>query len=531
MEQIELNLDELVNDYNELNNLHKVAKKHNTSHLRISKLFKENGIMINNHGMRRDLSEDELNDAIFDYNVNHLTMEQVALKYKINIKRLRNIFKDNNVNINRWNGHITKEKIKSKKIIKVDRPFKKCPYCDWKTYDIDNKSHAYAKHILHIHNKTIEEHLEKYNEDEFYFEKMLNGKNKVICKECGKLLYTIDDRHLKLHNMTKSQYIDKYGSDNLISTTTKDKLHNCILKMYENKDWIRNASSYEIEIGNFLSDNNIDYINHDREVLEGLELDFLIKNIGIEFNGNKYHTEWFGGKTKNYHINKTDICNSKGINLLQIFEDEYVYKKHIVLSKISHILGIDKNLIKIMGRKCSIELINEELARTFLNEYHIQGFASSSIYLGAIYNNELIGVMTFKICEKNSSKWELNRFATNFHYICQGVGGKLFKFFIKNYNPTEVKSFADRRWTIDKDNNLYTKLGFELDSILKPDYKYYNEKVDKYKRYHKFSFRKNILSKKYNLPLSLTETEMVKTLGYDRIWDCGLFKYVWKKQL
>lgn len=22
--------------------------------------------------------------------------------------------------------------------------------------------------------------------------------------------------------------------------------------------------------------------------------------------------------------------------------------------------------------------------------------------------------------------------------------------------------------------------------------------------------------------------EMVKELGYDRIWDCGLIKYVWK---
>ena len=26
----------------------------------------------------------------------------------------------------------------------------------------------------------------------------------------------------------------------------------------------------------------------------------------------------------------------------------------------------------------------------------------------------------------------------------------------------------------------------------------------------------------------MTETEMAKALGYDRIWDCGLFKYVWK---
>ena len=25
----------------------------------------------------------------------------------------------------------------------------------------------------------------------------------------------------------------------------------------------------------------------------------------------------------------------------------------------------------------------------------------------------------------------------------------------------------------------------------------------------------------------MTESEMVKKLGYYRIWDCGLFKYIW----
>ena len=28
----------------------------------------------------------------------------------------------------------------------------------------------------------------------------------------------------------------------------------------------------------------------------------------------------------------------------------------------------------------------------------------------------------------------------------------------------------------------------------------------------------------------MTELEMMKELGYDRIWDCGLIKYVYKKE-
>jgi hypothetical protein len=40
-------------------------------------------------------------------------------------------------------------------------------------------------------------------------------------------------------------------------------------------------------------------------------------------------------------------------------------------------------------------------------------------------------------------------------------------------------------------------------------------------------FNKQTLSKKYGFPIEMTETEMIKELGYDRIWDCGLIKYIW----
>jgi hypothetical protein len=136
--------------------------------------------------------------------------------------------------------------------------------------------------------------------------------------------------------------------------------------------------------------------------------------------------------------------------------------------------------------------------------------------------------MSFKK-EKNDRYWELTRFATDYHYICSGVGGKLFKWFIRNKNPIEVKSFADRRWTIDSSNNLYTKIGFSLEKILPPDYKYIIG--NSYERFHKFNFRKKTLNKKYGLPLTMTETEMVNSINAYRIYDCGLFKYVWKNNL
>ena len=104
----------------------------------------------------------------------------------------------------------------------------------------------------------------------------------------------------------------------------------------------------------------------------------------------------------------------------------------------------------------------------------------------------------------------------------------VFNWFIREYKPNEVKSFADRRWTSTFKENLYDKLGFTKDSILRPDYKYIFE--NSMKRFHKFNFRKKNIIKKYGLEENLTESEMAEKINAKKIWDCGLIKYVWRKK-
>ena len=285
-------------------------------------------------------------------------------------------------------------------------------------------------------------------------------------------------------------------------------------------------SKNENEIYNFICDliGKDNVIKSDRLTLKNhSEIDILIpsKNIGIEYNGCRWHTEQFG-KGKYYHLNKTNECLTNGIKLIHIFEDEYIDKKQIILNKIKHLLGCS-NLPKIGGRKCTITNVEYNEAKKFLDENHIQGHSKATVYLGAKYNDELIGIMTF--VKTNENEWELNRFATNNNYICQGVGSKIFSYFINHYSPQKVKSFADRRWTIDAENNLYTNIGFKLDKILKPDYRYVLN--GSYKRIHKFNFRKQTIHKKYGLDLTMKESEMAEKLNAYKIWDCGLYKYVW----
>lgn len=290
------------------------------------------------------------------------------------------------------------------------------------------------------------------------------------------------------------------------------------------------VSKSEDEIYNFLAEHlSVEIIRHDRKILSGKELDIYIPslNIAIEYNGIRWHSE-LCGVDKSYHLDKLQRCNDKGINLITIFEDEFINNKELVLNKILHIVKCNNDFPKIYGRKCYINEIDKNVAETFLNNNHIQGFASSSIYLGCFFNEKLVGVMSF--LKENGNAWNLTRFASDIQYNCSGIGGKLFKYFIKTYNPTIIKTFADRRWTLMSDSNLYTLLGFKLDKTLPPDYRYYMPTVSSTNRLHKFNFRKSKLHKKYGLSLSLTESEMTKEIGAYKIWNCGLFRYIWKKE-
>ena len=418
-----------------------------------------------------------------------------------------------------------------------NKPTKKCPYCGWETIDVENKSGVFEQHLNEVHGIDKITYLKEYPQDKDYFvlvnqtlnlQMSINKDEYVICKICGKKLARIDWRHLKEHNITQREYIKKYGNIT-VSKSLHDKMSSISTLTNMKMEPVKH-SKYELEILHFVLSHGFT-CKSNRTILKGKEIDIFIPEIlfGIEFNGNMYHTEWFGGKDKNYHVQKTNDCKENGVKLIQIFEDEFVLHKEIVFNKIAHILGIQQNLPKIYGRKCTIKPVYNHIANEFYEQYHIQGQTSSTMHYGAFYEEKLIAVMSFKT--ENNGSWELTRFASDYNYICCGVGGKLFKHFIKEYNPNSVKSFADRRWTVDEENNIYCQLDFRFDGYTAPDYSYYNCKVDKYKRFHKFGFRKQTLLKKYPdiLTPEMTETEMAKELGYDRIWNCGLIRYVWKK--
>lgn len=270
--------------------------------------------------------------------------------------------------------------------------------------------------------------------------------------------------------------------------------------------------------------NNLSY-DEKYKVFPKVIVSIKINNVCIDVYLNRKLLDYEGYGKRLLLKNKKEKINNAGYKFIQIFEDELKNKKNIVLSKIFHLLGKDDAMFKIPGRKCTIYEIDKKVAEKFLENNHIQGFVGSTVHIGAYYEGELVAVMSF--LNENNGNWNLTRFASLNGYICQGIGGKVFKHFVRNYNPTLIRSFADKRWTLNVNNNIYTKLGFKYEYSTNPGYMYCLDKEKNFERVRREQFKKNKLVSKYNLDGELTEVEMAKEVGYYRIWDCGLFKYVW----
>jgi hypothetical protein len=265
--------------------------------------------------------------------------------------------------------------------------------------------------------------------------------------------------------------------------------------------------------------NYTNVIRCEKNILNGKEIDLYLPeyNIGIEFNGLYYHSNLFIGN--NYHMNKTKLGDEKGVNIVHIYEDDWMYKQDIIKSIILN--KIKKTPDRIYARKCVIKEIPINDCEKFLNKNHIQGHSFSKYNIGLFYNDELVSLMTFgkrKITGRNSL--ELIRFCNKLNTNVLGSASKLFKYFIEKYKPEELISYQDIG--LFNSGNLYGNLGFKLKHISLPNYWY----IINRKREYRYNWRKDVLIKKGFDP-NKTEKEIMEELGYYRIYDCGTRVWEW----
>lgn len=257
-------------------------------------------------------------------------------------------------------------------------------------------------------------------------------------------------------------------------------------------------------------------IKNCRKTIKPLELDIFLPelNLAFEFNGLYWHSELY--KHKNYHRNKLESCQSKNIKLIQIWEDDWYFRREIVKSIITGSLGIHK---KIYARKCEIKIISFHGAKQFIRENHLQGEVPFTLGYGLYYKDELVQIMTFI---KKNSVYEISRLCTKLNYNVIGGSSKLFSYFTKNNKFEQIFTYCDRDYFTGK---VYENLGMILISKTEPNYRYYNRGYESLSRQQ---CQKHKLIK-LGFDPSKSEREIMKERGFLRVYNSGNLKFVISK--
>ena len=290
-------------------------------------------------------------------------------------------------------------------------------------------------------------------------------------------------------------------SDNKVRSAVKKNGWENYLSIY--------VSSPEEELQTLLKKLNIDFIPHERKILDGMEIDIYIpaKKIGIEFNGDYWHSD--AVKEKNYHFNKSKLAESKGIRLIHIYEYEWNTMRGKIVQLLKIALGVASN--KIYARECEVREITNQEAKILNNKVHLQNHRNAQVTYGLYYHDELVQLMSFSRTHynrnlKGDNSWEIIRGCPGSNNIVVGGVSKLFSHFIKDHSPDEVFSYCD----FNKfDGKSYEAIGMKFIGYTGPDKTYlingvaYKRNPTKYKEYKE-------------------KAEAV-------IWGAGSKKYLWKK--
>jgi len=282
----------------------------------------------------------------------------------------------------------------------------------------------------------------------------------------------------------------------------------------------KQTSLQQKELFDFVSTIVTNIKENDRELISPYEIDLLLpeSKIAIEYNGIYWHS--FNKKESSSeimkHSYKHDMCLDNGYKLIQINENEWCEKRSIIESKLRNEMGMSN---KIYARKCKIIKLDSQQHKKFMDQNHVQGGKGCNIAYGLKYNDDLVAVMSFNKHKKYN--WEITRFANKLDTVVVGGASKLFKRFIKENNPDQILTYADRRYS---NGNLYNKLGFKLNGITKPNYCY----VKSSKVYSRQQFMKHKLKDKLEtFDPKLTEVENMFNNGYRRLWDAGNYRFLW----
>lgn len=253
---------------------------------------------------------------------------------------------------------------------------------------------------------------------------------------------------------------------------------------------------------------NIDCDFNNRKVLSDMEIDIFIEkqNIGIEINGEFWHSFDKKNADRKYHIKKTNRCLSQNIVLLQFWEHELKNKISECQSIINYHLGISS--------KTSSDIYIEQIKTVRSTETHKQ-----MQYVIKNTKGETETYISFVLkCDKLyiNQFFDVNANPTN--YLL------LFQFVKHKFKGKTFYISLDRRFCLNK---IYEDLGFShISTTLERPIFIFDKKYNNVENIRYDEELEKLINKLNNEELSA----FIKEQKIDIMFDCGYDNMIYENE-
>lgn len=279
-------------------------------------------------------------------------------------------------------------------------------------------------------------------------------------------------------------------------------------------------STINKDFGKKLNQNDILYEFEKPLKNRSYDIHILNTNVLIELNPTYTHNvignHYGKGLDKYYHRDKSQLAENNGYRCIHVWDwDDW--------NNIVNMIKPAENII--YARKCTVYKINKNIGDEFLNKYYYKGSCRGQLlYLGLVYENELVEIMTFgKPRYDKKFDVELMRLCTKSDTKVIGGASKLFSYATSEYGLSNIISYCDRSKFL---GGVYEKLGMKLIRTTPPQEIW--SKGTEHVTANLLRSRGYDQLFKTNYGKGVSNEELMLKSGWLPVYDCGQRVYAFK---
>lgn len=260
------------------------------------------------------------------------------------------------------------------------------------------------------------------------------------------------------------------------------------------------------------------------------------RNLAVEVNGTYWHASEGNLRAPvpdTHHYKKFSLCAERGIRLISLYDVDWWFNGTRTKNLLSDVFGTSLYCFDVS--ELTLDKLDAKEGHTFIEQNYMTGDVFDVDGLVMVYyglrqrGGMLLSVMSFSP-DKESGHWLLSRYATLPKHRIDGGASAMFSAFCSEYSPTYITSYTDNDFDSGEALNV---LGFVREGGVVQNYYWYKPTLRKCYCMGRVPISDLVrdnpdLVEQYKSDSGTSlESFLLSSLGYYKVFRCGLTKWFW----